>query len=407
MWWERWIPKSYVIKSEICGVECLCEEDTNTFYYTFLQNKKNNIEITKRGTSSNSTEILLFTKKSSIPITLAINGKGVISKKIIFSENDSLQLQDLIKQHFSTIQAHEFYVQFYQNSNNSGHLVICRKKQVDDIIQQFETTKQELVNVFLGPLICNSISNLTVTYNRIDTSINQLQLVNGEVDTIQPYQNEERTNLTVGDLTLTPNEIIAFSAGFSYLTQQHNYVTKNAEIGQLPIRHTEKIKVRLLIFSMLIFLFIICGVNSVFFFQKFEENNELEVRLNMYESKNSQITQLLENYQKKKSLIEQTGIFENKKLSVYADKIASSLPNDILLRDLYFNPQTEETEEDSLVSFNNNELIIKGNCTKSLLLNEWVNVLKSQSYVKSVNLESFIFNSEGHLPNFILKVETK
>ena len=106
-------------------------------------------------------------------------------------------------------------------------------------------------------------------------------------------------------------------------------------------------------------------------------------------------------------MIEQTGIFENKKLSVYADKIAASMPQDIVLRDLYFNPQTQETEEDSLVSFNANQLIIKGNCTKSLLLNEWVNVLKSQSYVKSVNLESFIFNSEGHLPNFILKLETK
>lgn len=407
MWWERWIPKSYLIKSEICGVECLCGEDSNKYYYTFLQNKKNKIEITKRENSSNSSDILSLTKKSSIPIIIAINGKGVISKKIIFSENDSLQLQDLIKQHFSTIQAHEFYVQFYQNSNNSGHIVICRKKQVDDIVQQFETNKQELVNVFLGSLVCNSISNLTATYNRINTSINQLQLVNGEVDAIQPYLNEERTNLTIGDLTLTPNETIAFSASFSYLTQQQNYITENIEISQLPIKHTEKIKVRLLIFSILIFLFVVCGINSVFFFQKFEENNELEVQLNMYESKNSQITQLLENYQKKKSLIEQTGIFENKKLSVYADKIASSLPDDILLRDLYFNPQIEETEEDSLVSFNNNELIIKGNCTKSLLLNEWVNVLKSQSYVKSVNLESFIFNSEGHLPNFILKVETK
>jgi hypothetical protein len=407
MWWERWIPKSYVIKSEICGVECLREEDTNTFYYTFLQNKKNKIEITKRGTSSNSSEILSLTKKSSIPIVLAINGKGVISKKIIFSENDSLQLQDLIKQHFSTILVHEFYVQFYQNSNNSGHLVICRKKQVDDIIQQFETKKLEVVNVFLGSLICNSISNLTATFNRIDTSINQLQLVNGEVDTIQSYHNEERTNLTIGDLNLTPNEIIAFSSGFSYLTQQRNYITENIEISQLSIKHSEKIKVKLLIFSMVIFLFVICVANAFIFSQKFVEDNALEVQLNMYESKNSQITQLLENYQKKKSLIEQTGIFENKKLSVYADKIALSLPEDILLRDLYFNPQTEETEEDSLVSFNSNELIIKGNCTKSLLLNEWVNVLKSQSYVKSVNLESFIFNSEGHLPNFILKVETK
>jgi Tfp pilus assembly protein PilN len=148
-------------------------------------------------------------------------------------------------------------------------------------------------------------------------------------------------------------------------------------------------------------------LNSVLFFQKYEENNALEVELNLYESKNNQITQLLESYQKKKNLIEQAGIFDNKKMSVFADKIAASLPNEILLRELYFNPEEGDTEEDSLTNFTENQLIIKGNCSKSLILNEWINILKSQSFVKNVNLETFIYNSEGYLPNFVLKVDTK
>ena len=153
------------------------------------------------------------------------------------------------------------------------------------------------------------------------------------------------------------------------------------------------------------FIFIVSALNSVLFFNIFEEHNQLEVELNLYESKNAKITELLSNYEKKKSLIEQAGIFENKKLSVFADKIGSSLPNEIVLKELYFNPEIGETEEDSLVNFNKNQLLIKGNCNKSYILNEWINVLKNQNFIKNVNLKNFIYNSSSHLPNFILEIE--
>jgi hypothetical protein len=222
-----------------------------------------------------------------------------------------------------------------------------------------------------------------------------------------PLSDSSSVSLDLGETTIQPSHTVSFAIGLYYLTHQENYHTTHVELTHLPIQHIEKIKTRLLLFVFIIFLFIISAINSVLFFQKFEENSALEVELNLYESKNNQITQLLDSYQKKKSLIEQTGIFDNKKMSVYADKIAASLPNEILLRELYFNPEEGETEEDSLTNFTENELIIKGNCNKSLLLNEWINILKSQNFIKAVNLETFIYNSEGHLPNFVLKVDTK
>lgn len=407
MWWERWIPKSYLTKNAVCGVECVFDETGVSYQYAVLQINKNKVEISQQGITTNISEIVSLAKKSSAPISLAINGKGVIVKKIIFSENDSLQLNDLMHQHLPAIPFNEFYIQFYKNGTNSGHIAVCRKEQINELIDGFTKDKIEIVNVFIGPLICNALSNLTSTYNRLSTSINHLELMNGFVESVQPINTNESVNLVIDDLKIAPTQTVSFAAGFGYLTQQTNYVSDNSEINILSKQHTEKLKTRLLLFVLIAVLFVISGINSVFFFQKFEENTALEVELNLYESKNNQITQLLDSYQKKKSLIEQAGIFDNKKMSVYADKIAASLPNDILLRELYFNPEEGETEEDSLMDFKQNQLIIKGNCTKSLLLNEWINVLKSQSFVKTVNLETFIYNSEGHLPNFVLKLDTR
>lgn len=407
MWWERWIPKSYLTKNAVCGVECIFDETGVSYQYAVLQINKNKVEISQEGSSTDISEIASLAKKSSAPISLIINGKGVIIKKIIFSENDSLQLNDLMHQHLPAIPFNEFFVQFYKNEKNSGHIAVCRKEQINELIAGFAKDKIEIINLFIGPLICNALSTLTTTYNRFSTSINQLELVNGFVEAVQSINTNESINLVIDDLKIAPSQTVPFAAGFSYLTQQTNYISDNSEINTLSKQHLEKLKTRLLLFVLIAVLFVISGINSVFFFQKFEENNALEVELNLYESKNNQITQLLDSYQKKKSLIEQAGIFDNKKMSVYADKIAASLPNDILLRELYFNPEEGETEEDSLMDFKQNQLIIKGNCNKSLLLNEWINILKSQSFVKTVNLETFIYNSEGHLPNFVLKVDTQ
>lgn len=406
MWWERWIPRSYLIKSSVCSVEYISTEQGCDMFYAVLQSKKNALELIEKGYSTDVATVTAVIAKQKAPLVISINGKGVILKKIIFSENDSLELNNLVRQHFPSLNTTDFYIQFYKNTNNTGHLAICRKEMLDDILKQFATTKTEIVNVFIGPLVSNALSLLTASYNRISSSLFQLNLVNGEVNEIVPVNVDTEEELVFDKVKVPSAQLISFAAGFSYLTLQNPYDSDNAELTGFYSKHLESNKIRYTVAVMVIIIFVISGVNSFFFFQKFEENTKLEVELNLYESKNSQITQLLENYQKKKNLIEQSGIFENKKVSVYADKLASTLPQEILLRELYFNPENE-TEEDSLVSFRSNELIIKGNCNKSLLLNEWVNVLKSQAFVKTINLESFIYNSEGHLPNFVLKLETK
>lgn len=407
MWWERWIPASYLTKSAVCGVECVFGETGITFHYALLQSRKNRIEIAKQGSSADPGEVLAAAKKMSAPVCLVLNGKGIMVKKILFGTNDTLDPKELMQQHLPAIQASEFYSQFYKNDHGSGHITLCRKEQLNQLIEQFTKQKAEPADVFIGPAVCNALALITASYNRLTTSTWRLELSSGFLEESYPAGDTDPVNLNIDGLTVAPAQVPAFAAGFAYLTRQQVYSTGNPEVKGLSKQHHESIKVRMALFFFIAVLFVVSGINSVIFFQKFEENSALEVELNLYESKNSQITKLLEEYQKKKSLIEQAGVFEHKKISVYADKIAASLPQDIVLREMYFNPEDGETQQDSLADFRQNELIIKGNCSKSLLLNDWVNVLKSQSFVRSVNLENYVFSSDGHLPNFVLKLKTE
>lgn len=408
MLWERWIPKSYLSKPSVCGVECVYDDKGIIFNFSILSIEKNKIESILNGQTNEISEVCIAAKKANAPVILSIVGKGIILKKILFSENDSLVINDLIKQHLPTINPNEFYVEFYKNDLNSGYLSVCRKEQLNDILTRFSNEKTESITIFLGPLSCNSLSVITSSCNHIFTSLNRIELSNGFIDSISPREiSSESSALSLDGIKIEPSQMVSFASGFSYLTNQIKLDSNDSLINNLLNKHIEKLKIRVLLFTFIAITFIISSINSVLFFQKFEDNSSLDIELNLYESKHSQITQLLDNYQKKKSLIEQAGVFENKKLSVFADKIAASLPTEVVLRELYFNPEIGETDEDSLTNFQQNQLIIKGNCNKSLTLNEWVTLLKNQNFVKSVNLESFILNSQGYTPNFTLKIETE
>src|ERR1700741_3140810 len=137
MLWERWIPESYLTKSSVCGIECVYSESGLSFNYAILSVQKKKIEISSQGSTGNRNEIPGLLKKSSIPVVLAVVGKGVIVKRIIFSENDSLNITDLIKQHLPTVSVDDFYIQFFKCSGNTGYLTLCRKEQVDSLLTQF------------------------------------------------------------------------------------------------------------------------------------------------------------------------------------------------------------------------------------------------------------------------------
>ena len=95
MWWERWIPKLYLTKSNICGVECIYSETGISFNYAVLNIKKNKVEVSVQGTTTDAKEILTLAKKLSAVVSLAIVGKGVITKKIIFKSNPRvIEIQD-------------------------------------------------------------------------------------------------------------------------------------------------------------------------------------------------------------------------------------------------------------------------------------------------------------------------
>jgi Tfp pilus assembly protein PilN len=406
MFWERWIPKKYLVKSEICGVEVVFSEEGLSYNTTYLKNGKK-LELISALSSKDKPGFSKAVEKNKIPLVIVINGKGVILKKAALFGTESGGFEEVIRENLPTINQDEFYIQLFRQGDSHVFITLCRKEQVNSVVDELKRQKKDIAAVLIGSPAVIGLQPLWSSFNNVQTSTHQVELTNELADafTLRPSVNE---SVKIDGISIGAEYVLGFSAGLCYLMQRRIAETNNAELLSIGRLHTEKNKFRFLMILVVVIAFTVAVTNVLFYTSYFDKNNKLETELSVYQGKYEQINQLLSDYQKKKDLIEGAGVLNRNKLSEYADKIAKTIPGEVALTEMYFNPKDENEEsEDSLVKFKNKELVIKGNCNKSLIINEWVNVLKMQKFIKDVSLEKFSYNNEGLLPNYEIRLITE
>lgn len=407
MFFDKWIPKKYLVKQEIAALEVNFHENGTIYYFTWLKNKGKKLTIELTSVVAELNELPKQIIKNKIPLSIIINGKGVIIKKIDLPNDGSWDINEIIRHNLPTINSEEFCVQLYPQVNNSAFISLCRKEQLNGLLDQLKQSKYDVADVYIGSPSIIGLQPLWASLNHLETSTHSVELTNGVVESIQT-STSHAGKVKIDDLEVEQNYTLGFATGLSYLMRNNFVQSSNMELKHIHDLHVEKNKFRFLTITAVAIAFLVAIINVLFFTNYFDRNNKLETELSVYQGKYDQINKLLNDYQSKKELIESAGILNKNKLSEYADRIGATIPEEVILSHMYFNPKNEDIEsEDSLVKFENKRLVIKGNCNKSLVVNEWLNVLKMQKFIKDVSLEKFSYNKDGALPNFEIKIITE
>ncbi len=407
MFWDAWIPKKFLVKQEICAVEYCMDDSGVSYYITHLKQKNNKLELISTETGHHKLVLPNKIIKNKIPVVLIFNGKGIVIKKINILENDNDSLNHIVTQNLPALNVSEFYIQLYRQEDKSAFITLCRKELVNILLEELNLMKVEVASVFLGAPTIRGLQPLWSNFNFLQTSLQHIQLNNNSLETISNKldEHDKLINFQFETINISPNYLLGFAGGISYLMQRQIKEDSGEELSKMEIRHTEKNKFRFLAISAVAIAFVLSVGNLFLYTSYFDKNSKLETELAVYQGKYEEVNKLLNDYQKNKNLIENAGILNKNSLSEFADRIGASMPDDITLSDLYFNPKkSNDNENDSLVSFDNKSMIIKGNCDKSMIINEWLNVLKAQKFVKDISLEKYGYNNDGFQPNFEIKL---
>jgi len=409
MFWERFIPQRFLTKSEVCVLEVIYAEGSTKYVWALFQNRKGKLELVNEGISNNQWPSLPAPIiKRKIPVLLMLTGANVISKKADLDVEAVSNWSMVSKTLLPGINQEEFYIQSYASSKNACFFGICRKVIVDDFIGICEREKVNLVMVFLGAGAITGLKPLWGNLNGFDTEMYSFEILNGDLSKIVLNTEKKGTEkLQLGDLKVPASLAFLYSGALSYLLQLPLLKYNPTEFIKLEDQHLQKNKLAVLLAGTISILFLISILNLVVFTSNYARNASLEQELALYQSKNDEINQLLTDYSQNKELIEHAGMLGAQRMSEYADKVAMSLPSEIVLKDLDFHPKIEKDETDSLQNFHSGLILIKGYCEKSLIVNDWVNQLKGYDFVKAVVLKQFAYTKETQRPNFLIEVQTK
>jgi hypothetical protein len=385
----------------------LFEGESIKLFYTIIQNKNNRLSILESDKLTDIKDLEKVLLKKKIPVCVCVTGRGLVYKKVI-SQGKETDYDALLAQSFPTVNRADFYIQHYTQINCDGFVSLFRKEQLKRVTDLLKNTKLNVAALFLGYGFVADAMPLTTLFNSIETNDAVIEFSNGCVEAIKQNETDIKPQeIKIEDLKLTKNNVLGFALCFTYLLNTKNCFNYNQEIESYKQRHNENAKLKALTYSSVALAFFFCLFNFFFFNYYFSKNSKLESELKLYEGKYEKINELLNSYESKKNLIEGFGLLDETKISRYADRIAATVPKEVVLCEWVISKPSKLNEEDSLLKFEKKVIEIKGKCNKSLIINEWVNVLKSQNFIKDVDLAQFSFDNEGERPNFELKIVTE
>jgi hypothetical protein len=145
-------------------------------------------------------------------------------------------------------------------------------------------------------------------------------------------------------------------------------------------------------------------------FEKYNtKQQELKVELAQQQNLLTQRDTLAKKLQQKQAVLGDQSNLGQSKSSFYADQLAASLPNSMQLTELLVFPKIENksyNNEEEIPRYQNNKIIIKGQCQASVFYNNWKRNIKDFDWVEKIHNLSYQ-NDKNGVGVFALEITIK
>jgi hypothetical protein len=382
---SRW--ESKLKGSRAAGIEMVLQGGAFRISYVLLEKKGSKLDIASSGNIDEAGGIKL---PAGTPVSVSISGKGIIHKKVSFTED--LDAEALLHKALPNAKINEFYIQQTQPVN--GHMIVsaARRSIIDEVLAGLQKSKLNVVSCTLGPFCISSILSLMETGTLITGEVR----VPGHTIIVEEgkpvnYATEENTGALpaeVGGEQISASILVAFAAAASYFMGQGltvNISSISAQAGELR----QKNIFRLASAGLLAFLFTLLLTNYLVFDHYWQKKQSYEAQNAGNQDALKKHAKLRSEYDEKMKFLESSGLLETSRSSFYADRIGIDLPSAIHLLEMNINPREKQPADEDALKFKAKEIHIQGNCRHSSELNEWIKLLKKKEWVSGVELLNY------------------
>jgi hypothetical protein len=370
--------------SRFAGLEVQLTTEGKLLHLVMLKRKGKEVIIEKQITGIDSFEKLAGHLSAEIPLAIRITGKGILYRRI--EADAETEKSKLLSKIFPNASLKDFRLEITGGPGDSIVVSVLRSSVAEEIIREAE--KFSLVGSGVGsPAVVNVLPLFGEPRPEIFFGKHSLHFSNEELSEVQYDETLNASGeLSTGGQTIPAIALPAFAAAFEQVAPW-----KNGSAFTSRAAFLQKKLFRKGMIALLSFIFFALLINFLFFSFYRGECNELRVKLESTGGASDALAQLENRLAEKKKFVTATGMTGIAHQAWYADRLAASVPPEITLTEMNLSPRVQLADEDS-IGFMPGEIVLTGNCSESIFLNNWIQELKKEKWIKTAGLKKYLWD---------------
>ena len=367
---------------KIQGIEVIQQAGSLIYHLVVLEIVKGQMNVKEKVLNIKSWDKLVEGLEKSLPVVLVLNVRGILHKQV---EKD-IPKNQLAQSILPNAKYSDFYIQSLENTQNQIASII-RKDQLDQWLESFLKEKYWIYDIRLGSFDAIELLPFLRLDGDILTMTHQLEITNNQLAGFSKNKTNETENILLGDEHIQSWLLPAIGAAFRVLMQ-----APTNELETLIIQEQQEGYKQFRIFQLggmtvLAVFFVALLVNFLLFSNYSAKNQKLNAQLVYQSTTLNRLDTLRSEYEQQKAFFNKNNLTRRSKTSFYADRIASSLPSDIQLTQLYIYPKiknNQNIEEETLPEFDQNRIRVKGKTSSSIYYNDWRRTVRNLDWITNV-----------------------
>ena len=266
------------------------------------------------------------------------------------------------------------------------------------------------MEISLGPFVMNNIVGLLEGQSdHIHATHYKILLKEGRISQLELSDNRTQENeYRVAGESLTDGSILPYALALQHFTGVSDQVVFETE--KPPVQQEEFIYkniYRYLGYGMLGLFFTILLINYLVFTGYQNRTDNLTQQISANTGMIEKLDKLNKEFRVKNELVNKSGLLQQTMFSYYADRIASSVPSEITLTKMELFPLQDKIRSGEEIRFNRKIIRIQGKTKYSIRLNNWLNELKKESWIKNVKVNDFYQEDLHEAGEFAMEIILK
>lgn len=381
-------------------------QTSGAMLYTVLSVKRERTSVHKDSEIKTFSDKEIFFSSIDItaPICLTITGTKIVHREMNISDDQSDS--DILNAIFPNASINDFYLQ-KDELNNSRYLIsVIRKEVLDNIVDECKTKNILVVATDIGIAAFSSILHILPESNEYRCGYFLIKMSGQTMVSCEKTTEIAESKYEIGTDSFPSTCINAYAQSVFFLSaadglESFQYVRSERD----AFLYKAFIKQAGIILASSLFAILL--INFFLFDNYYKRHNELESTLNQNKDLLIKLDTLKNDLKTKEELFKESGFIHPSRLSFYADHIAASLPESIILDELHCIPLEKKLKQDQEIAVKQNCILVSGSVNASSELNEWIGLLGKESWIKSVTIVSYLQDNNFTRGDFQITITIK